>query len=111
MTEAAYARLLRVASLIENETIYRIDERSAAGGPPNKVPKEFCQALLALLKKRMLTASDMARIINVGQPRAKFLLDYLERKGLARSEYHDDARVRIYFYGSADEQCGVHAVP
>lgn len=110
MTEEAYARLIRVASLYENEAIYRIGEKTKAGGPPNQVPKEFGAALSALLKKRALTGGDLANMIGVEQPRAKFLLGYLERKGLARSEYHDEGRVRIYFYGSTNDAERVPAI-
>lgn len=110
MTEETYRRLIRVASLYENEAIYKIGEKAKAGGPPNQVPREFNAALGALLRKRMLTGGDLARIIGVEQQRAKFLLGYLERKGLARSEYHNEGRVRIYFYGSANDAERVPAV-
>ena len=111
MTESQYARLMRAASLIENEAIYQIGEKGRAGGPPNQVPAEFSSALYALYKKRALTAADLGRIIDVPQPRAKFLLGYLERKELARSEYNYEGRVRVYIYGRADDDAGVHAVP
>lgn len=110
MTEEMYARLIRVASLYENEAIYRIGKKTKAGGPPNQVPREFNAALGAMLKKRMLTGSDLANMIGVEQARAKFLLGYLERKGLVRSEYHNEGRIRIYFYGSADDAERVPAV-
>lgn len=111
MTESQYARLMRATSLIENEAIHQIGEKGRAGGPPNQVPIEFSSALYALYKKRALTASDLGKIIDVPQPRAKFLLGYLERKELARSEYHHEGRVRVYFYGRTDDDFGVHAVP
>lgn len=99
VTEVEYGRMLRAASLLENEAIYRIGEKSKAGGPPNQVPAEYAKSLYALYRKGSLTAADLANIIKIEQPRAKFLLSYLERKGLAKSEYHDAGRVRIFFYG------------
>lgn len=110
MDEGRYARLMRAASLIENEAIHQIGEKGRAGGPPNQVPIEFSSALYALYKRRELTAADLGRIIDVPQPRAKFLLGYLERKELARSEYHYEGRVRVYFYGRTDDDSRVHAV-
>jgi len=111
MTELEYGRMLRAASLIENEAIYRIGEKGRAGGPPNQLPREFAKSLHALFRKRRLTAADLANMIAVEQPRAKFLLGYLERKGLARSEYHSEGRVRIYFYGRAADDGGVQPIP
>lgn len=103
---------MKVASLIENQAIYKDgDPTKGGGGVPNKVPPKFSSALYALYKKRTLTAGDLGKIIDVPQPRAKFLLGYMQRKGFARSEYHNEGRVRIYVYGRADDDTGVHAVP
>lgn len=111
MNETQYARLMKVASLIENQAIYKDgDPTKGGGGRPNQVPAEFSSALYALYKKRALTAGDLGKIINVPQPRAKFLLGYIQRKGFARSEYSHEGRVRIYVYGRADDETGVHAV-
>lgn len=103
MTEVEYAKCLKAISIIENQSMMSAG-KGGQGGVSNRVPKEYVAALSALLRKRMLTGSDLGNMIGVSQERGKFLLGYLERKQLARSEYHDAGRVRIFFYRSTNDE-------
>jgi hypothetical protein len=103
MTETEYAQELRGASVVENNSMMAAYGEGGQGGVSNRVPKEYLKALSALKKKGMLTGSDLANMLGVSQPRGKFLLGFLERKGLARSEYHREGKLRIFFYRQTNE--------
>ena len=103
MTESEYAQGLRALSVLENQWMMSAGE-GGQGGVSNRVPKEYLAALSALRRKGMLTGSDLGNMIGVSQERGKFLLGYLERKKLAKSEYHNAGRVRIFFDRSTNDE-------
>ena len=104
MTEAEYAHRMRALSIIENKSMMSTADEGKGGALSQRVPKEYLAALHALCRKGMLTGSDLGNMIGVSQERGKFLLGYLERKQLARSEYHDGGRVRIFFYKQTNDE-------
>ena len=103
MTESEYAQGLRAMYILENQSMMSAGD-GGQGGVSHRVPKEYFAALSALRRKGMLTGSDLGNMIGVSQERGKFLLGYLERKQLARSEYHDAGRVRIFFYRQTNDE-------
>jgi hypothetical protein len=103
VTESEYAQGLRALSVLENQSMMSMSD-CGQGGVAQRVPKEYLAALSALRRKGMLTGSDLGNMIGVSQERGKFLLGYLERKQLARSEYHDAGRVRIFFYRPTNDE-------
>lgn len=99
MIEELYAKHLQVASVMEN--IRMRDTMSDVGGPgrgdnPENLPKKLLEASHALSSRGELTASDLGHILKVPQTQAIALLYRLESLGLAKSELHKNARIRIF---------------
>jgi len=104
MIEEVYAKHLQTASVMEN---IRMREAmtdfggTGRGGNPERVPKKLLEAARVLSTKGALTATDLGHILKVPQTQAIALLYRLERIGLAQSELHHDARIRIFAFQNA----------
>jgi len=99
MNEEIYAKHLRSFAMVENVRMKQSmagQEQSSWQRSKSLAPEKLLAAARALYRKSSLTASDLAHILKLPQPNALALLFRLERVGLATSELHNDARIRIF---------------
>ena len=99
MNEEIYAKHLRSFAVVENVRMKQSmagQEQSSWQRSKSLAPEKLLAAARALSRKSSLTASDLAHILKLPQPNALALLFRLERVGLATSELHNDARIRIF---------------
>jgi len=100
MNQEVYAAHMRAYAPAENARMRAglREEHRHAGGDPGRPPLKLLQAAKTLRQKGFLTASDLGTILRIPKENARALLDRLERAGLATSELHNDARIRIYAF-------------
>lgn len=99
MNEEVYAKNLCSFAAVENARMKQnmaSQEHSSWQRNKSLAPEKLLAAAKALHRKTSLTASDLAHILKLPQPNALALLFRLERVGLATSELHNDARIRIF---------------
>lgn len=103
LQELRYQMHLQGASARENHRMRLSlqDDRHCRGGGPDRTPETLLKAAKALAKSGSLTSADLAWKIDKTPEQARALLDRLERKGLATSEYHYEGRARIFHFNKA----------
>jgi DNA-binding MarR family transcriptional regulator len=95
MNEELYRERMEGAAIVENA---RMLEVSLERGKSSRgvFPRKLLAAGRVLFQRGSLTARDLACILKIPQPRALVLLYRLQKAGLATSEVHSDAGVRIF---------------
>jgi|DEB0MinimDraft_10_1074344.scaffolds.fasta_scaffold37146_4 DNA-binding transcriptional ArsR family regulator len=99
MNEELYAKHLCSFAVVENARMKQNmvgQEQGVWHRSKPLAPEKLLAAAKALYRKSSLTASDLAHILELPHPSAHALLIRLERAGLATSELHRDARIRIF---------------
>ena len=99
MNEELYGRQLSTVAMIENARMLqaqRVGDRQSWQSNKGLAPEKLLAAAHALFRKGSLTASDLALMLKIPQPDALALLFRLQKTGLATSELHNDARIRIF---------------
>ena len=96
MNEDLYRKRMLTAAVVENARMLRAGEDDIRPKGTGIAPEKLMAAARALFKKGSLTANDLAIILKIPQPNAFALLFRLQMTGLATSELHNGARVRIF---------------
>lgn len=100
MNQDVYAEALQHCSVKENARMRAnlLGDYDGPGGHPERLPLKLLTAAKILSRKRFLTGGDLGTMMDTSTQNARALLDRLEKAGLATSEFHHDARVRIYAF-------------
>jgi len=100
VNQESYAAMMKAYAPKENARMRAnlMGEYRGAGGHPDRLPLKLLTAAKALHRKGFLTPGDLGRMMDTSTQNARALLDRLEKAGLATSEIHHDARVRIYAF-------------
>lgn len=99
MNEEMYGKQMSTVAIVENARMLqaqRVGDKESWQSNKGMAPEKLLAAARALFRKGSLTASDLAFILKIPQPNALALLFRLQRTGLATSELHNDARIRIF---------------